>query len=67
MPISPPHLLRSSLDLDLAMEQRIDLAGSKLLLFSLLPPPRSLGCSKNSCDMDDWVAHPSGTVARKSL
>jgi hypothetical protein len=44
------HLLPSSLDLDLAMAQRIDLVGRKLLLFSLLPPPRSLSCSKNSCD-----------------
>jgi hypothetical protein len=44
MPIGPPHFLRSSLDLDLAMAQRIDLVGRKLLLFSLLPPPRSLSC-----------------------
>jgi hypothetical protein len=38
------HLLPSYLDLDLAMAQRIDLVGRKLLLFSLLPPPRSLSC-----------------------
>jgi hypothetical protein len=37
-------LLPSSLDLDLAMAQKIDLVGRKLLLFSLLPPPRSLSC-----------------------
>jgi hypothetical protein len=38
-------LLPSSLDLDLAMAQRIDLVGHKLLLFSLPPPPpRSLSC-----------------------
>jgi hypothetical protein len=47
-PIGPPHfkLLPSSLDLDLdlAMAQRIDLVGRKLLLLSLLPPPRSLNC-----------------------
>jgi hypothetical protein len=35
-------LLPSSLDL--VMTQRIDLVGRKLLLFSLLPPPRSLSC-----------------------
>jgi hypothetical protein len=33
MPISPTHLLCSSLDL--AMAQRIDLVGRKFLLFSL--------------------------------
>jgi hypothetical protein len=44
MPIGPPHFLCSYLDLYLAMEQRIDLVGHKLLLFSLLPPPRSLSC-----------------------
>jgi hypothetical protein len=38
------HLLPSCLDLGLAMAQRIDLVGRKLLLFSLLPPPRSLSC-----------------------
>jgi hypothetical protein len=38
------HLLLSSLDLDLAMAQRIDLVGRKLLLFSLLPPLQSLSC-----------------------
>jgi hypothetical protein len=43
-PIVPPHLLPSSLDLDLDMAQRIDLVGRKLLLFSLPPPPRSLSC-----------------------
>jgi hypothetical protein len=37
------HLLPSSLNLDPAMAQRIDLVGCKLLLFSLLPP-RSLSC-----------------------
>jgi hypothetical protein len=37
-------LLPPSLNLDLAMAQRIDLVGCKLLLFSFLPPPRSLGC-----------------------
>jgi hypothetical protein len=37
-------LLISSLDLNLAMAQRIDLVGRKLLLFSLSPPPRSLSC-----------------------
>jgi hypothetical protein len=49
------------------MVQRIDLVGRKLLLFSLLPPPRSLSCYKNSCDMGDWVAHPSNTAARRIL
>jgi hypothetical protein len=67
MPIGPPHLLPSSLDLDLAMAQRIDIAARKLLLFSLLPPPRSLSCKKNSCDMGDWVASPSSRAARKIL
>jgi hypothetical protein len=45
-PLGPPHfkLLPSSLDLDLAMVQRIDLVGRKLLLFSLPPPPQSLSC-----------------------
>jgi hypothetical protein len=42
MPIGPPHLLPSSLDLDLAITQRIDLVERKLLLFTLFPPPRSL-------------------------
>jgi hypothetical protein len=37
------------------------------LLFSLLPPHRSLSCYKNSCDMGDWVAHLSNTAARKIL
>jgi hypothetical protein len=37
-------LLPSSLDLDLAMAQRIDFVGRKLLLFSVIPPPRSLSC-----------------------
>jgi hypothetical protein len=47
------------------MAQRIDLVGCKLLLFSLLPRPRSLSCRKNSCDMGDWVAHPSNTTAKR--
>jgi hypothetical protein len=43
-PIGPPHLLCSSLHLDLAMAQRIDLAGHKLLLFHFLPAPHFLTC-----------------------
>jgi hypothetical protein len=65
-PIARPHLFPSSLDLDLDIARRIDLVGRKLLLFSL-PPPRSLSCYKNYCDMGDWVTHPSSTAARKIL
>jgi hypothetical protein len=49
------------------MAQRIDLVGCKFLLFSLLPPPQSLSCYKNSCDVGDWVAHSSSTATRKIL
>jgi hypothetical protein len=54
-------------ELVLATAQRIDLVGHKLLFFSFLHPPRSLNFYKNSCDMGNWVAHPSSTTATKIL
>jgi hypothetical protein len=60
-------LLPSSLDLDPAIAQRIDLVGQKLLL-SLFFLLLDLSVAKRILVIGgDWVAHPSNTAARRIL